>query len=57
MPETQLPGIKIAILATDGFEESELMQPRKALEEAGQKPKPRDAEGGAAQKKSTGARA
>jgi len=37
MPETQLPGIKIAILATDGFEESELMQPRAALEEAGAK--------------------
>jgi protease I len=30
-----LKGKKIAILATDGFEQSELMQPRKALEEAG----------------------
>jgi protease I len=30
-----LKGKKIAILATDGFEQSELMQPRQALEEAG----------------------
>ncbi|MGH8093048.1 MAG: DJ-1/PfpI family protein, partial [Candidatus Sulfotelmatobacter sp.] len=37
MPETQLPGLKIAILATDGFEEAELTQPRAALEEAGAK--------------------
>jgi protease I len=30
-----LDGRKIAILATDGFEQSELQQPRRALEEAG----------------------
>ncbi|MGB6133830.1 MAG: type 1 glutamine amidotransferase domain-containing protein [Acidobacteriaceae bacterium] len=32
-----LQGRKIAILATDGFEQSELMEPRKALEQAGGK--------------------
>jgi protease I len=32
---SNLKGKKIAILATDGFEQSELMQPRKSLEEAG----------------------
>jgi protease I len=32
---SNLRGKKIAILATDGFEQSELMEPRKALEEAG----------------------
>ena len=32
-----LSGRKIAILATDGFEKSELMEPRKALETAGAK--------------------
>src|SRR5580704_50402 len=30
-----LKGKKIAILATDGFEQSELMEPRKALDKAG----------------------
>ena len=30
-----LQGKIIAILATDGFEQSELMKPKKALEEAG----------------------
>jgi protease I len=30
-----LKGIKVAILATDGFEQSELTEPKKALEEAG----------------------
>ena len=30
-----LHGMKIAILATDGFEQSELVEPRKALEDAG----------------------
>ncbi len=30
-----LKGRKIAILATDGFEQSELMEPRKALDKAG----------------------
>jgi len=32
---SNLKGKKIAILATDGFEQSELMQPRQALEDAG----------------------
>jgi protease I len=32
---SNLKGKKIAILATDGFEQSELMEPRKALDEAG----------------------
>ena len=36
MPKT-LKGKTIAILATDGFEQSELMQPKLALEEAGAK--------------------
>lgn len=31
----KLNGIKVAILATDGFEQSELFEPKKALEEAG----------------------
>jgi protease I len=31
----RLDGMKIAILATDGYEESELTRPRQALEEAG----------------------
>lgn len=31
----QLNGKKVAILATDGFEESELSEPKKALEQAG----------------------
>jgi protease I len=31
----KLEGIKVAILATDGFEQSELFEPKKALEEAG----------------------
>jgi protease I len=31
----QISGKKIAILATDGFEQSELMEPKEALEEAG----------------------
>jgi protease I len=30
-----LSGIRVAILATDGFEQSELLEPRRALEEAG----------------------
>ena len=30
-----LSGIKVAILVTDGFEQSELTEPKKALEEAG----------------------
>jgi protease I len=32
---SQLNGKRIAILATDGFEQSELMEPRKALDQAG----------------------
>lgn len=33
----QLENLRIAILATDGFEQDELMEPRKALEDAGAK--------------------
>lgn len=33
--QQQLNGKKIAILATDGFEQSELVEPKQALEEAG----------------------
>ena len=32
---TKLQGKKIAIVATDGFEQVELTEPKKALEEAG----------------------
>jgi len=32
---SSLQGKKVAILATDGFEQSELMEPRKALDQAG----------------------
>lgn len=35
MKKENLKGVKVAILATDGFEQAELKQPRKALEEAG----------------------
>jgi deglycase len=35
MAMPSLRGLKIAILATDGFEQSELTEPRKALQEAG----------------------
>src|SRR5579872_5256439 len=35
MATGNLQGKKIAILATDGFEQAELLEPRKALEEAG----------------------
>lgn len=31
----KLDGVKVAILATDGFEQSELLEPKKALEDAG----------------------
>lgn len=44
---TRLDGMKVAILATEGFEESELMEPRKALIEAGASPEvvsPQDGE-------------
>lgn len=33
--ENKLKGIKVAILVTDGFEQSELVEPKKALEQAG----------------------
>lgn len=35
MTTPALQGKKVAILATDGFEQSELLEPRKALDEAG----------------------
>src|SRR5437588_4687858 len=35
MTTATLQGKKIAILATDGFEQSELLEPRKALDQAG----------------------
>ena len=33
-----LNGMRVAILATDGFEQSELLEPKRALEQAGAKP-------------------
>jgi protease I len=35
MAEKTLNGLKVAILVTDGFEQVELLEPRKALDEAG----------------------
>lgn len=35
MPQAMLSGFRVAILATDGFEQSELLEPRKALNAAG----------------------
>ena len=35
MTQGKLTGLRIAILATDGFEQSELTEPRKALDDAG----------------------
>src|SRR5580704_16418128 len=35
MPQPSLKGMRVAILATDGFEQSELLDPRKALDSAG----------------------
>ena len=35
MTSTQLQGMRVAILATDDFEQSELTEPKKALEDAG----------------------
>jgi len=35
MTSATLQGKKVAILVTDGFEQSELLEPRKALDEAG----------------------
>ena len=37
MTHRPLDGLNVAILATDGFEEVELTDPRRALEEAGAK--------------------
>src|ERR1700692_4828234 len=37
MTDKQLNGLRVAILATDGFEEAELLEPRRALEAAGAK--------------------
>ncbi|HKT36675.1 MAG TPA: type 1 glutamine amidotransferase domain-containing protein [Nitrospira sp.] len=37
MASTQLHGMRVAILVTDDFEQSELTEPKKALEEAGAK--------------------
>jgi protease I len=35
MPDPKLDGLRVAVLATDGFEEPELTEPVKALHEAG----------------------
>lgn len=35
MAKSKLEGLRVAILATDGFEQSELTEPRKALDAAG----------------------
>ena len=35
MAQGKLDGMRVAILATDGFEQSELLEPRKALQAAG----------------------
>ena len=35
MSKEALSGVRVAILATDGFEQSELLEPRRALDEAG----------------------
>jgi|SRR5579862_1888559 len=35
MPESRLNGMKVAILVADGFEQVELVEPRKALDESG----------------------
>ena len=35
MPSEDLKGLRVAILVTDGFEQVELIEPRKALDEAG----------------------
>ncbi len=37
MPEKNLSGIRVAILATDLFEQAELLEPRQALDDAGAK--------------------
>ena len=48
IPSSQLSGRRIAILATDGFEQSELTEPKRLLEQAGAKTEV-IAPGGAAQ--------
>ena len=35
--ENQLTGLKVAILVANGFEQVEMLEPRKALQEAGAK--------------------
>ena len=35
MANSNLRGIRVAILATDGFEQAELLEPRKELDDAG----------------------
>ena len=35
MPQAELSGLKVAILVTDGFEQVEMTEPRKALDDAG----------------------
>jgi len=35
MPDTSLKGKRVAILATDGFEQAELLEPQRALKDAG----------------------
>ena len=35
MADTDIKGLKVAILVTDGFEQVELVEPRKALDAAG----------------------
>ena len=35
MPQLTLTGLRVAILATDGFEQSELLEPKRALDAAG----------------------
>ena len=37
MAQSNLGGLKVAILVTDGFEQVEMTEPRKALDEAGAK--------------------
>ena len=37
MTDKQLNGLRVAILATDGFEEAELVEPRRVLDAAGAK--------------------
>jgi protease I len=37
MAQHQLNGLRVAILATNGFEEAELLEPRAALEKTGAK--------------------